>query len=73
MNQHQQTALQGFDRLPESAGVRLPVVAALFGISTPTVWRWTAKGQLPTPQRRGGTTTWNVGELRRILTPQAAA
>lgn len=65
-------SLQDFDRLPDSAQVRLPVVAALHGVSTVTVWRWSANGQLPKPHRRGGTTSWNVGELRQTMTAAAA-
>lgn len=66
-----QKALEDFDKLPDAAQVRLPVVAALHGISTVTVWRWSKDGRLPAPHRRGGITAWNVGELRR-LKPQAA-
>ena len=54
-------ALQGFDQLPDSAFVRLPVVAALHGVSPATVWRWSRAGTLPRPVRRGGVTVWNVG------------
>ena len=61
-----QKALEGFDKLPDAADVRLPVVAALNGISTVTVWRWSKDGRLPEPRRRGGITAWNVGELRRF-------
>ena len=42
-----QNALAGFDQLPESANVRLPVVAALCGVSPVTVWRWSKSGRLP--------------------------
>ncbi len=66
-----QRALQDFDKLPDAAHVRLPVVAALHGISTVTVWRWSASGRLPKPTRRGGVTTWNVGELRQQKTQAA--
>lgn len=62
------TALLQFDKLPDSAGARLPVVRALFGgISAPTVWRWTRDGKLPVPTKRGGVTTWPVGGLRAVL------
>lgn len=37
-------ALRNFDALPDSANVRLPVVAALFACSTVTVWRRVKKG-----------------------------
>ena len=64
-------ALEGFDRLPDSANVRLPVVAALHGVSTVTVWRWSSSGKLPAPTRTGGVTAWNVGALRRAMAPAA--
>lgn len=61
-------ALAQFDQLPDSAHVRLPVVAALRGISPPTVWRWVRTGRLPAPVKLGPNTTgWNVGELRRLM------
>jgi predicted DNA-binding transcriptional regulator AlpA len=59
--------LSGFDQLPTSALVRLPIVAALFSISASTVWRWSRTGRLPEPVRVGGVTLWNVGELRKTL------
>ena len=60
------TALAHFDALPDSAHVRLPVVAALNGVSTPTVWRWVKAGRLPEPEKLGpNTTAWNVGKLRQ--------
>lgn len=60
-------ALEQFTNLPDDARARLPVVCALFGISAPTVWRWTKSGRLPTPVRQGGVTAWRVGDLRRVL------
>ena len=62
------SALANFDRLPDSAFVRLPVVCALRGISAPTAWRWVRSGHLPAPVKLGpNTSAWNVGELRRQL------
>ena len=61
-------ALAQFDTLPESAHVRLPVVAALHGIGPATVWRWVKSGRLPAPLKLGpNTTAWNVGALRRAM------
>lgn len=60
-------ALQHFDRLPDSASARVPVVAALFSVSVPTVWRWARDGRLPAPTKRGGVTLWNVGALRAAM------
>jgi hypothetical protein len=58
-------ALRQFADLPDEAEVRVGVVAALMGVSIATVWRWSRQGRLPQPRRRGGTTVWNVGKLRR--------
>jgi len=64
--------LAQFDDLPDSANVRLPVVAALNGISAPTVWRWVKSGRLPAPKKLGpNTTVWNVGSLRRVMAESA--
>ncbi len=61
-------ALQHFDSLPDSAHVRLPVVQGLFNCSRSTVWRMSARGELPEPRKLSGrVTAWNVGELRRVL------
>lgn len=60
--------LPQFDELPNSAHVTLEVVARLFGISTPTVWRWVKSGHLPAPVKLGpNVTRWNVGALRALL------
>lgn len=67
MRDSDQTAFVNFDSLPMSAGVRLPVVSALFAISPATVWRWCKSGNLPQPNRIGKVTLWNVGELRLRL------
>ena len=72
MNLVNKKAFEEFARQPDAANVRAPVVAALFGVSPVTVWRWTRTGVLPQPMRMGGITTWNVGALRRIL-PQTGA
>ena len=58
-------ALAQFDKLPDAAQVRAPTVAALHGVSIVTVWRWSKKGLLPAPSKRGGVTSWSVGALRR--------
>lgn len=62
-----QASLEHFDRLPDSASARVAVVAALFSVSVPTVWRWSRDGLLPAPSKRGGVTLWNVGELRLTM------
>jgi predicted DNA-binding transcriptional regulator AlpA len=66
-------ALQNFDQLPDSAHVRLPVVAALFGISHVTVWRWSKRGLLPRPSRINSITFWQAGQLRACLATHEAS
>lgn len=61
-------ALRNFDSLPDSANVRLPVVAALFACADVTVWRRVKAGTLPAPRKLSKrVTAWNVGELRAVL------
>jgi predicted DNA-binding transcriptional regulator AlpA len=60
--------LEHFDRLPDMAQVRQPVVEALFGISPATVWRRVKDGRIPAPNKQSpGVTTWTVGALRSRL------
>jgi predicted DNA-binding transcriptional regulator AlpA len=61
-------ALRNFDALPDAAFVRLRTVCALFGVSSATVWRRAASGDLPAPIRIGKRCTlWQVGALRESL------
>lgn len=61
-------ALRNFDSLPDSANVRLPVVAWLNGCSAATVWRMVKRGTLPAPRKLSErVTAWNVGDLRKAL------
>lgn len=71
MNKVDISALSQFDELPASAHVRLPVVSALFGISTATVWRWSKSGHLPAPVHIKGVTLWNVAALRSHMPPKS--
>ncbi|WP_250478689.1 MULTISPECIES: transcriptional regulator [unclassified Caballeronia] len=65
-------AFQNFDRLPNAAGVSDVVVAALCCCHVATVWDRSNNGKLPKPVKIGGSTRWNVGELRKYLTPETA-
>lgn len=68
------TALEDFDRLPDAAYVRLPVVQALYACSDETVRRRVKAGQIPAGRKLGPKiTAWNVGELRRNLAQLQAA
>ena len=66
-------SLQNFDKLPDSAHVRLPCVCALYGYSPATVWRKVKEKKMPAPKKpseriRG----WQVGELRTDLAARHA-
>ena len=61
-------ALKNFDSLPDSANVRQPVVQALYGVSSATVWRMVKRGTMPAPRKLSErVTAWNVGLLRKAL------
>lgn len=59
--------LRDFDLLPDSAQVRLPIVQTLLSVSKATVWRMVKANQLKTYKLTERTTTFNVGELRVLL------
>jgi predicted DNA-binding transcriptional regulator AlpA len=70
MRQSPQTSqkLQAFSSLPPEAHIRVGVVAALYGCSVPTAWRWARAGRIPSPRKFSThVTAWNVGELRAAL------
>ncbi len=61
-------ALSGFDQMPASSYIRLPIVRALYGVSTATIWRNCAKGIIPSPVKLSERcTAWNVGLIRADL------
>ncbi|RDK01630.1 helix-turn-helix transcriptional regulator [Paraburkholderia lacunae] len=59
--------LKNFDSLPNAAAVDVHTVAALCGCSVATAWDRARRGVLPKPRKIGGSTRWNVGELRAVL------
>lgn len=59
--------LKSFNDAPDSAKARVNTVAALYGVSIPTIWRRVRTGLVPAPHKIGGSTVWNVGDLRRAL------
>lgn len=72
LTQNINSALRDFDFLPNSQHVRLPVVKALYGISSASVWRNVKNGNIPKPRKlTTRTTAWNVGELREALASKA--
>lgn len=73
VNTNLKTALSNFSSMPDNAYVRLPVVRALYGVSTATVWRNSAKGLIPPAVRLSvRCTAWNVGMLREDLAAKGA-
>ena len=66
-------ALRDFDFLPNSQQVRLPVVKALLGVSSATIWRMVKANKIKTHKITERTTTFNVGELRALLATKAGA
>ena len=61
-------ALKNFDSLPDAAHVKQPVVEALYGRSSASIWRDVAAKRIPAPRSLGPrNTVWNVGELRAAL------
>nr|WP_261794468.1 AlpA family phage regulatory protein [Comamonas testosteroni] len=60
--------LAQFDRLPDSAHIRLHTVTKLFGVSKPTIYRWVREQKFPAPKHFSNrVSSWNVGELRAAL------
>ncbi len=64
---NQADILKDFDKLPDVAAVDVRTVAALYGCAVSTVWELSRRGALPKPRKFGGSTRWNVGELRAAL------
>ncbi|MCY0389595.1 hypothetical protein OVY01_20830 [Robbsia sp. Bb-Pol-6] len=60
-------SLATFDQMPDSAYIDVHVVAGLFDVALQTIWRRARIGVLPKPRKFGGSTRWNVGELRAVL------
>jgi predicted DNA-binding transcriptional regulator AlpA len=54
-----------FDSLPDCALVAIPIVCAVKGRSSASVWRDVAAGRIAKPVRVGARSTrWRVGDLR---------
>lgn len=61
-------ALVNFNLMPSSAFIRLPVLKALYGVSSATIWRGVKNGTIPKPVKlTERTTAWNVGQVRADL------
>ena len=64
-------AVKHFDQLSPECQVRLPAVKIMLGISSATVWRMVAAKKITAHRLTQRTTTFNVGELRNLLTAKA--
>lgn len=64
-------AVKHFDQLSPECQVRLPVVKAMFAVSSATVWRMVKAKKLTAHKLTERTTTFNVGELRALLAAKA--
>ena len=65
-------ALANFDKLPDCAYIRLPVMIGLFGISSASIWRGVKNQSIPKPVKlTERTTAWNVGLVRADLAAKA--
>ena len=64
---HTEETLKLIPSLPDSALIRLPVVASLFSCSSVTIWRGVKTGRFPPPRHVGRMTVWVLGEVRQKL------
>lgn len=65
-------ALANFDKLPDSAYIRLPVMKGLYGVSAASIWRGVKNLTIPKPSKlTERTTAWNVGQVRAALASKA--
>lgn len=66
--------LVNFDAMPDSAYIRLPVLKALYGVSSATIWRGVKNLTIPKPVKlTERCTAWNVGAVRAALAAKAGA
>lgn len=62
------SAVENFDRMPNSARISLGVVEIISGKSRATIYRWVSQGKLPKPVRFGNShNSWTVGDIRSAL------
>ena len=72
INRNIPDALANFDRLPDSAYIRLPVMIGLFGVSAASIWRGVKNQSIPKPVKlTERTTAWSVRLVRLALAKKA--
>lgn len=61
-------ALANFDKLPDSAYIRLPVLTRLYGVSAATIWRAIKQNKIPKGCKLSERcTAWSVKAIRANL------
>lgn len=60
-------ALRNFDSLPDSGYIRLPILRALLGVSSATVWRMVQAQKIKAYKLTARTTAFKVREVRALL------
>lgn len=65
--------LKDADLYPNSAMVRLPVVKGLLGVSGATVWRMVKANKLKAYKLTERTTTFNLGDIRALISAKVGA
>lgn len=66
-------AFRQFDKSPDSAFIRLPIVMLLYGVSAATIWRGVKNCTIPKPSKLSERcTAWNVGLVRAALAAKVA-
>lgn len=61
-------ALENFDKLPDSAYIRLPVMRGLYSVSSASIWRGVKNSTIPKPVKlTERTTAWSVKLVRAAL------
>ena len=64
--------LANFDKLPDCAFIRLPVMIGLYGVSSASIWRGVKNSTIPKPVKlTERTTAWSVKLVRAALAAKA--
>lgn len=66
--------LVNWEAMPSNSYIRLPIVKALYGLSSASVWRFVKSGKIPAPVKISErVTAWNVGAIKADLAAKADA
>ena len=57
----------------ETRKLKAPEMAAIYGVSVATIWRWAQAGTIPKPHKIGANTTrWDGATVKASMEEQAA-